>query len=72
MVHLVPNVLNLAGDDGGIIRLAPKTTLHFNTVQKTRSLVWTFDFYLNLPYHTVWRQHHTQLGFEHWVLDGPP
>ena len=19
-----------------------------------------------------WRQHHAQLGFEHWVLDGPP
>ena len=36
VVHLVPNVQNLAGHAIGTIRLAPTTTLHINTVQKTK------------------------------------
>ena len=36
VVHLVPNVRTLAGHDIGAIRLAPTTTLHFDTVLKTK------------------------------------
>ena len=36
VVHLVPNVQTLAGQDIGAIRLAPTTTLHFDTVLKTK------------------------------------
>ena len=39
VVHLVPNVQTLAGHDVGAIRLAPTTTLHFDTVLlKTNAL----------------------------------
>ena len=53
VVHLVPNVQTLAGHVVGTIHLAPATTLHFDTVHKTK---YSFP----------------QIGFEHWVLDGPP
>ena len=48
VVHLVPNVQTLAGHDIGAIRLAPITTLHFDTVLKTKYSVshWIFDFLL--------------------------
>ena len=36
VVHLVPNVQTLAGHSVGAIRLAPTTTLHFDTVHKTK------------------------------------
>ena len=36
VVHLVPNVQNLAGHAVGTIHLAPTTTLHFDTVLKTK------------------------------------
>ena len=36
VVHLVPNVQTLAGHDVGTIRLAPTTTLYFDTVLKTK------------------------------------
>ena len=36
VVHLVPNVQTLARQDIGAIRLAPTTTLHFDTVLKTK------------------------------------
>ena len=66
VVHLVvTNVQTLAGHDVGAIRLAPTTTLHFNQPLKTKYSVphWIW---------IGWRQRHAQLGFEHWVLDGPP
>ena len=45
---LVPNVQTLAGHDIGAIRLAPTTTLHFDTVLKTKYSVphWIFNFLL--------------------------
>ena len=48
VVHLVPNVQTLAGHDVGAIRLAPTTTLHFDTVLKTKYSVphWIFNFLL--------------------------
>ena len=48
VVHLVPNVQTLAGHDIGAIRLAPTTTLHFDTVLKTKYSVshWIFNFLL--------------------------
>ena len=36
VVHLVPDVQILAGHAMGTIRLAPTTTLHFDTVLKTK------------------------------------
>ena len=44
VVHLVPNVQSLAGHDVGAIHLAPMTTLHFETVLKTKYSVqhWIF------------------------------
>ena len=38
-VHLVPNVHTLAGYAIGAIRLAPTTTLHLDTVHKTKYLL---------------------------------
>ena len=48
VVHLVPNVQTLAGHAVGTIRLAPTTTLHFDTVLKTKYLFphWIFNFLL--------------------------
>ena len=46
VVHLVPNVQTLAGHAVGTIHLAPTTTLHFDTVLKTKYLFphWIFIF----------------------------
>ena len=48
VVHLVPNVQALAGHDVAAIHLAPTTTLHFDTVLKTKYSVpyWNFFYFL--------------------------
>ena len=48
VVHLVPNVQILAGHAVGTIRLAPTTTLHYDTVLKTKYLFpqWMIYFLL--------------------------
>ena len=48
VVHLVPNVQTLAGHTDDTIHLAPTTTLHFDTVHKTKYLFshWIFYFLL--------------------------
>ena len=48
VVHLVPNVQTLAGYAVGTIRLAPTTTLHFNTIHKTKYLFphWIFFIFV--------------------------
>ena len=50
VVHLVPNVQTLAGQDIGAIRLAPTTTLHFDTVLKTKYSFrhWIFLFFAKI------------------------
>ena len=59
VVNLVTNVqTSLAGHDVGIIRLAPTTTLHFNTVHKTKYLFsnWIFLFLdkIRLEIDNIW------------------
>ena len=48
VIHLVPNVQTLAGYAVGTIGLAPSTTLHFDTVLKTKYSFphWIFNFLL--------------------------
>ena len=48
VVYLVPNVQTLAGHDVGAIRLAPTTTLDFDTVLISKYSVphWIFNFLL--------------------------
>ena len=48
VVHLVPKVQTLAGHAVGNIGLAPKTTLHFDIVHKTKysSSHWTFYLFI--------------------------
>jgi hypothetical protein len=49
VVHLVRSVQTLAGHSVGAIHLAPTTTLHFDTVQKTKYLfIPTLDFFFLL------------------------
>ena len=43
VVYLVPNVETLAGHAVGTIRLAPTTTLHFDTVHN-QVFILTLDF----------------------------
>ena len=38
VVHLVPKIQTLAGHSVGTIRLAPTTTLYFDTVHKTKGI----------------------------------
>ena len=56
--HLVPNVHTLDGHVVGTIRLAPTTTLHFNTVHKTKYLFsnWIFLFLdeIRLEIKNIW------------------
>ena len=44
VVYIVPNVQTLAGHAIGTIHLAPTTTLHFDTVLKTKYLFPHLDF----------------------------
>ena len=48
--HIVPNVQTLAGQDIGAIRLAPTTTLQFDTVLKTKYSFrhWIFLFFAKI------------------------
>ena len=50
VVYLVPNVQTLAGHDVGAICLAPTTTLHFDTVLKTKYSFrhWIFLFFAKI------------------------
>ena len=66
VVHLIPNVQILAGHAVGTIHLAPTTTLHFNEMEGS----CRNGGELLVP--NGWCQRHAQVGFEHWVLDGPP
>ena len=50
VVHLVTNVQILAGHDVSAIHLAPTTTLHFDTVLKTKYSFqhWIFLFFAKI------------------------
>ena len=55
VVHLVTNVQSLAGHDVGAICLAPMTTLHLDTVLKTKYSVqyWIFFAKIRLEIYNI-------------------
>ena len=77
MVHLVPNVQTLAGQDIGAIRLAPTTTLHFDTVLKTKYSFrhWIFLFFAKIRLEIAniccqWQLVRTSMMVSKWLKGG--